>query len=72
MNQEADSGHDENHHAGERVEKKSPVRHESHEVPARHLHRARRQPFEQNLLGHTMLRIRGQQLKNRPHRANKR
>ncbi len=55
VNQEADAGDDEDHDAGKRIEKESPIGHEANGVATGHLHRARSQPFEHDLLGDAML-----------------
>ncbi len=67
VNQEADSSDHQNHDAGKRVQKESPVRYKSDGVPAGHLHGPRRQPCKQYFLKHAMLGLRSQQLKYGAH-----
>src|SRR5258706_2808297 len=72
VDQEADTGDDQDHDAGKRIEKESPVRHKRHCVSTGHLHRPRRQPLEHDLLSDAMLRLHGQQLNHRARRVNER
>src|SRR5258708_14115211 len=67
-----DTGDDQNHDAGKRIEKEAPVGDEANRVAAGRLHRAGRQPFEHDLLGDAVLGIRSKQLKRGTRRVNKR
>jgi len=70
VDEEADTGNDQNHDAGKRIEKETPVGHKPDGVPAGHLHRTGCEPFEHDLLGDAMFGVRSEQLKHRARRVD--
>ena len=72
MDQEADAGDDENHHAGKRIEQEAPVGNKIRKTPAGHLHRAGRHHSKQDQLDDALVWRYGKNCRTAPSCVNER